>query len=115
MDLYRKTKKIPKEERYGLTSQIRRIWQKDNSRLLEVIIYFLWFCLRVGDPGLTKRLKITEVKGKHLIAKYSIHDLDDLLGFIAAEANQTEDKKLKKKLDKLFDKLSRILDTEYGE
>jgi len=68
-----------------------------------------------ADPGLTKRLKITEVKGKHLIAKYSIHDLDDLLGFIAAEANQTEDKKLKKKLDKLFDKLSRILDTEYGE
>jgi hypothetical protein len=63
-----------------------------------------------ADPGLTKRLKIVEIKGKHLIAKYSIHDLDDLLGFIAAEANHTEDKKLEKKLDKLFDKLSRILD-----
>jgi hypothetical protein len=63
-----------------------------------------------ADPELTKRLKIAEIKGKHLIAKYSIHDLDDLLGFIAAEANHTDDKKLEKKLDKLFDKLSRILE-----
>ena len=63
-----------------------------------------------ADPGLTKRLKIAEIKGKHLIAKYSIHDLDDLLGFIAAEANHTVDKKLEKKLDKLFDKLTRIIE-----
>jgi hypothetical protein len=27
-----------------------------------------------------------------------------MLGFIAAEANHTDDKKLEKKLDKLFDK-----------
>ncbi len=60
-----------------------------------------------ADPGLTKRLKIAAIKGKHLITKYSIHDLDDLLGFIAAEANHTEDKKLEKNLDKLFEKLSR--------
>ena len=65
-----------------------------------------------ADPGLTKRLKIAEIKGKHLVANYSIHDLDDLLGFIAAEANHSEDKKLAKNLDKLFDKLSRILDTK---
>ncbi len=63
-----------------------------------------------ADPELTKKLKIAEIKGKHLITKYSIHDLDDMLGFIAAEANHTDDKKLEKKLDKLFDKLSRILE-----
>lgn len=63
-----------------------------------------------ADPELTKRLQIAEIKGKHLIAKYSIYDLDDLLGFIAAETNHTEDKKLEKKLDKLFDKLSRVLE-----
>lgn len=63
-------------------------------------------------PGLTKRLKIAEIKGKHLIAKYSIHDLDDLLGFIAAEANHTDDKKIGKKLDRVFERLTRILEKE---
>ncbi len=65
-----------------------------------------------ADPGLTKRLKIAEIKGKHLIAKYSIHDLDDLLGFIAAEVNHTDDKKIGKKLDRVFERLTRILEKE---
>jgi len=65
-----------------------------------------------ADPGLTKRLKIAEIKGKHLIAKYSIQDLDDLLGFIAAEANHTDDKKIGKKLDRIFERLTRILEKE---
>ena len=63
-----------------------------------------------ADPELTKRLNIAEIKGKHLIAKYSIYDLDDLLGFIYVETNHTVDKKLEKKLDKLFDKLTRIIE-----
>jgi len=44
------------------------------------------------------------------VARYSISDLDDLIGFIAAEANHTEDKKLQKKLDRLIDKLERMLE-----
>jgi len=68
-----------------------------------------------ADPVLTNKLKIAEIKGKHLIAKYTIYDLDELIGFIAAEANHTEDKKLEKKLDKLFERLSRILESEYSE
>lgn len=39
-------------------------------------------------PDLTKRLQIAEVKGKHLITKYSTYDLEELIGYIAAEANQ---------------------------
>jgi hypothetical protein len=65
-----------------------------------------------AGPDLTKRLQIAEIKGKHLIAKYSIYDLEDLIGFIAAEANHTDDKKSGKKLDRLFERLSRILDKE---
>lgn len=65
-----------------------------------------------ADPDLTNRLNIAEVKGKHLVAKYSINDLEDLIGFIAAEANHVEDKKIEKKLDMLFERLSRVLEKE---
>ena len=61
-------------------------------------------------PDLTQRLQIAEIKGKHLIAKYSMYDLDELIGFIAAEANHTDDKKIEKKLDILFYRLSSILE-----
>ena len=61
-------------------------------------------------PDLTKRLQIAEIKGTRLIVKYSTYDLDELIGFIAAEANHTDDKKIEKKLDRLFDKLNFILE-----
>ena len=66
--------------------------------------------LTFADEVLTDRLKIAEMRGKHLVARNSISDLDDLIGFIAAEANHTEDKKLQKKLDRLIDKLERMLE-----
>ena len=70
-----------------------------------------------AGPDLTKRLQIAEIKGKHLITKYSTYDLEELIGFIAAEANHTDDKKNGKKLDRLFERLTRILDKsiEYDE
>jgi len=63
-------------------------------------------------PDLTKRLQIAGVKGKHIIAKYSTYDLEELIGYIAAEANHTDDKKIRKKLDRLYEKLDRILERE---
>ena len=66
--------------------------------------------LTFADEVLTDRLKIAEMRGKHLVARYSINELDDLIGFISAEANHTEDKKLQKKLDRLIDKLERMLE-----
>ena len=64
-------------------------------------------------PDLTKRLQIAEVRGKHLIAKYSTYDLEELIGYIAAEANHTDDKKTGKKLDRLFERLTRIFEKKY--
>ncbi|MBW2603314.1 MAG: hypothetical protein JRE28_03210 [Deltaproteobacteria bacterium] len=63
-----------------------------------------------ADPELTDKIKIAKMKGKHIITRYSIYHLEDLIGFIAAEANHTEDKQLGMKLDRLFEKLSRILE-----
>lgn len=63
-----------------------------------------------AGPDLTKRLQIAEIKGKHLIVKYSAYDLEELIGYIAAEANHTDDKKIGEELDRLFERPSRILD-----
>jgi hypothetical protein len=47
----------------------------------------------------------------------TLNDLDDLGGYVAAEANHTSDKKLQKKLDAVFSKIERLLDghTEAAE
>ena len=46
--------------------------------------------------------------GNNIKVTYTLDELDDLAGFIAAEANHAEDKKLKKKLESLYDKISDI-------
>jgi benzoyl-CoA reductase/2-hydroxyglutaryl-CoA dehydratase subunit BcrC/BadD/HgdB len=39
----------------------------------------------------------------------SLDLLDELIGFVAAEANHTADKKLEKALDRVFDKVDKLL------
>ncbi len=58
-----------------------------------------------ADDELTDRLRVVEVKGVKFVAKYSLEDLDELLGYIAAEANHTPNKKLQKELNALFARL----------
>jgi len=54
---------------------------------------------------------IREVPGeKYFIAPYTLDDLDDVLGFIATEANHCKNKSLKEELDDLYDRLSEIED-----
>ncbi len=60
-----------------------------------------------AGPDLTDRLKIAALQGKNIKVQYTLDELDALLGYIAAEANHTEDTKLQKKLDRLYEKLQR--------
>ena len=39
----------------------------------------------------------------------SLDDIEDLMGYVAAEANHTDDKKLKNILDKVFSRLNGYL------
>jgi hypothetical protein len=56
-------------------------------------------------PELTTRLRRAQlVDGKH-VARYTLDDLDELLGFVAAEANHSTDKKMRKELDALYARL----------
>ncbi len=59
---------------------------------------------------LTERLHKAKVEGKYITVSYTLDEIEDLAGFIAAEANHAEDKKLEKKLDALYDKISDIED-----
>jgi len=59
---------------------------------------------------LTDRIKLAELKGKHILIRYTLEDLDELVGYIAAESNHTEDRNLQRQLDRLFDKLSRLIE-----
>ena len=47
--------------------------------------------------------------------EFTLDDWGDLGGYIAAEANHTEDKKLRKKLDAIFNKVQKILDSYTDE
>ena len=47
--------------------------------------------------------------------EFTLDDWEYFGGYIAAEANHTEDKKLEKKLDAIFGKIQRILDTHSEE
>ena len=60
-----------------------------------------------GDD-LTERLLEAKTEGKYIKVAYTLSELEELAGFIAAEANHTEDKKLEKQLDALYDKISDI-------
>ena len=42
---------------------------------------------------------------------YTLEDLDDLLGYIAAEANHCTSKKLQKELDTLHERLRRVMES----
>ena len=60
-----------------------------------------------GDD-LVERLHEAEVLGRYIKVAYTLDELDDLAGFIAAEANHAEDKNQEKKLEALYDKISNI-------
>jgi len=51
-----------------------------------------------------------EVKSKNILVKLSPRELEALVEFVAAEANNAEDKSTEKELDRLYDKLADILD-----
>jgi hypothetical protein len=43
-----------------------------------------------------------------LVGQYTLDDLEDMLGYIAAQANHTDDDKLREELENLYDRLSAV-------
>ncbi|MGE4519519.1 MAG: hypothetical protein AB7E04_08440 [Desulfobacteraceae bacterium] len=66
-----------------------------------------------APESLTLRLREAELKGKYLKVDYNYDELDELVGFIAAEFNHITEEKIRKDLDKLYERLNEILENEY--
>lgn len=65
----------------------------------------------LAGPDLTTALRRAQlVEGKHVV-RYTLGDLDELLGFVAAEANHSTDKKLRKELDAFYARLRREMES----
>ncbi len=65
----------------------------------------------LAGPDLTPALRRAQlVDGKHVV-RYTLGDLDELLGYVAAEANHSRDKKIRKELDALYARLRREMES----
>lgn len=68
-----------------------------------------------ADQELTDRLRLVPKPGEPPVYRFTLDDLDELAGDVAAEANHTQNKKQKKEWDQLFDRISAILDSYTDE
>jgi hypothetical protein len=63
-----------------------------------------------AEDSLLNALRISEVVGTKRKAMFTLHDLESLDGDVAAIANHSEDKKLQKKLDSIFQAIQKVED-----
>jgi Plasmid pRiA4b ORF-3-like protein len=74
-----------------------------NRRERDLII-----CHTFADDSLTDRLRVT-IPGRYPVLHFTLEDLDELVGFIAAEANHAKNRVLQEQLDQLCDRIESVL------
>jgi len=75
-----------------------------NERERELILSYTF-----ADESLTNRLRVVSKKGERPIFRFTLDDLDELAGFLAAEANHAKNKILGEQLDQLCDRIEATL------
>ena len=63
---------------------------------------------------LTGRLRL-QIVGKKPVYRFTLDELDELMGYVAAEANHTPDRKLEKQLLEIFSRIEQLLTTHTDE
>jgi hypothetical protein len=53
-------------------------------------------------------MRLVPGPGERLVYRFTLDDLDELAGFVAAEANHAKDEKLGKELDRLFARIDDV-------
>lgn len=75
-----------------------RVTQQDRQ-LLESLV--------IGDPEYVARLRAVP-GASDFVGEFTLDDLEDILGHVAAEANHAEDSRRQDELDDLYKRLLRI-------
>ena len=65
--------------------------------------------------NLTDRLRIVPSPGRRPSYRFTLDDLDELAGYVAAEANHAKVKKLEKELRRLFGRIAEVLESYTDE
>jgi hypothetical protein len=64
-----------------------------------------------AGSDLTDRLRVVPGPGRRSSYRFTLDDLDELAGYVAAEANHAKVKKLEKELRRLYDRIADILES----
>jgi hypothetical protein len=64
---------------------------------------------------LTGCLRIVSRPGEPPVYRFTLDDLDELAGYVAAEANHANDKKLEKELHRLYVRIAAVLESYTDE
>jgi hypothetical protein len=65
--------------------------------------------------NLTDRLRIVPSPGRRPFYRFTLDDLDELAGYVAAEANHAKVKKLEKELHRLYSRITDVLESYTDE
>lgn len=66
-------------------------------------------------PDIEKGVRLGEAQKDGTVARFTLDDLDELAGYVAAEANHSKDKKAQRELDRLFERIQALLDAHTDE
>src|SRR5207253_1092380 len=68
-----------------------------------------------ADDDLTNRLRVVRRADEQPVYSFTLDDLDELAGYVAAEANHANDRKLQKELSALYARITALMDYVEGE
>lgn len=68
-----------------------------------------------ADDELTVPLRVAPASNKASVYPFTLDDLEELAGYVAAEANHAKDRKLQKELDRLFARMETVLQSYTDE
>jgi hypothetical protein len=68
-----------------------------------------------AHDDLTAPLRVALASGKTSVYSFTLDDLEELMGYVAAEANHAKDKNLQKELDHLFERMQTVLESYTDE